>query len=58
MLNILWAAMMIIGVGWGMATGRMEAATNGALDSAKEVVYPFFTILRGYVIWARFMAGL
>ncbi|CVI70518.1 Spore maturation protein A [Clostridiales bacterium CHKCI001] len=55
MLNILWAAMMIIGVGWGMATGRMEAVTNGALDSAKEAVTLCITMLGVMSLWTGLM---
>ena len=54
-LNILWAAMMIIGVGWGMATGKMEAVTNGALDSVKEAVTLCITMLGVMSLWTGLM---
>ncbi|MCI6677020.1 MAG: nucleoside recognition protein [Clostridiales bacterium] len=55
MLNILWATMMVIGVGWGMATGRMEAVTNGALDSVKEAVSLCITMLGVMSLWTGLM---
>lgn len=55
MLNYLWAAMMLVGVVWGAATGRMEAVTNGALDSAKEAVTLCITMLGVMSLWTGLM---
>ena len=38
MLNILWGAMMLIGITYGAMTGRMGEITDAALSSAKEAV--------------------
>lgn len=38
MLNWLWAGMILIGTGYGAATGNLAAVTNGALASAKDAV--------------------
>lgn len=38
MLNWLWAGMILLGTGYGAATGNLAAVTNGALASAKEAV--------------------
>ena len=38
MLNILWGAMMLIGISYGAMTGRMGEITDAALSSAKEAV--------------------
>ncbi len=47
--------MMIIGVGFGMATGKMEAVTNGALDSVKEAVTLCITMLGVMSLWTGLM---
>ena len=38
MLNFLWGAMLLIGIVYGAATGRMNEVTDAALSSAKEAV--------------------
>ena len=38
MLNLLWGAMLLIGIVYGAATGRMNEVTDAALSSAKEAV--------------------
>lgn len=38
MLNYLWAAMIVLGILYGVFSGNMETVTNGALDSAKEAI--------------------
>lgn len=52
MLNYLWAGMMLIGVVWGAAHGRMDAVTNGALESAKEAVTLCITMLGIMSFWS------
>ena len=47
--------MMLVGVVWGAATGRMEAVTNGALDSAKEAVTLCITMLGVMSLWTGLM---
>ena len=38
MLNYLWGGMIIVGIIFGVFSGKMPDVTNGALDSAKEAV--------------------
>ena len=38
MLNYLWGGMIIVGIIFGVFSGKMPDITNGALDSAKEAV--------------------
>ena len=38
MLNYLWGGMIIVGIIFGLFSGKMPNVTNGALDSAKEAV--------------------
>lgn len=34
MLNYLWGFMILIGLGYGIVTGQVEALSNAAIDSA------------------------
>ncbi len=38
MLNYLWGGMIVVGIIFGVFSGKMLEVTNGALDSAKEAV--------------------
>lgn len=38
MLNLLWGAMMLIGILYGAVTGRLSEVTDAALSCAKEAV--------------------
>ena len=38
MLNLLWGAMMLIGILYGAVTGRLAEVTDAALSCAKEAV--------------------
>lgn len=37
-MNYLWAGMMLMGIVYGAFTGRLDAVTEGALESAREAV--------------------
>ena len=55
MLNYLWAAMIFIGVVYGVLTGNMEAVTNGALDSAKEAISLCLNMCGIMALWMGLM---
>ena len=51
MLNILWGAMMLIGITYGAMTGRMGEITDAALSSAKEAVVLCITMAGIVAMW-------
>lgn len=55
MLNYLWAAMIFVGVIYGVLTGNMEAVTNGALDSAKEAISLCLNMCGIMALWMGLM---
>lgn len=38
MLNMLWSAMLLLGMLWGAASGNLEEVTQGLITSAREAV--------------------
>lgn len=55
MLNYLWAAMIVIGIIYGVLTGNMEAVTNGALDSSKEAISLCLNMCGIMALWMGLM---
>ena len=55
MLNILWGAMMLIGITYGAMTGRMGEITDAALSSAKEAVVLCITMAGIVAMWMGVM---
>ena len=55
MLNILWGAMMLIGITYGAMTGRMGEITDSALSSAKEAVVLCITMAGIVAMWMGVM---
>ena len=45
MLNYLWGYMILIGIGFGILTGEVEALSNAAIDSTGEAVTMAITML-------------
>lgn len=54
-MNYLWAGMMLIGVVYGAFTGRMDAVTDAALESAKDAVMLCITMLGVMSFWSGLM---
>lgn len=52
MLNYLWSFMILAGMLWGMATGSLDAVTQGLVDSAKEAVTLGLTMLGIMSFWS------
>ena len=48
MLNVLWAAMILLGIAYGAATGRFPEVSEAALSSAKEAVTLAITMLESW----------
>jgi len=55
MLNLLWGAMLLIGIVYGAATGRMNEVTDAALSSAKEAVSLCITMAGIVAMWVGVM---
>ena len=55
MLNYIWAFMILIGVLFGAFTGKMEAVTNAAIDSAGEAVSLCITMIGVMSLWVGLM---
>lgn len=55
MLNVLWGAMMLIGITYGAMTGRMGEITDAALSSAKEAVSLCITMAGIVAMWMGIM---
>lgn len=55
MLNFLWGAMLLIGIVYGAATGRMNEVTDAALSSAKEAVSLCITMAGIVALWVGIM---
>ncbi len=55
MLNKLWAGMIIIGICFGAATGRMAEISGAVIDNAKEAVSLSITMLGVVGVWSGVM---
>lgn len=55
MLNKIWGFMILIGVIYGVFTGRMEAITDAALESAREAVTLCITMIGVMSLWVGLM---
>lgn len=55
MLNLLWAAMIAIGIIYAALTGNMAAVSDGILSSAKEAVSLCITMLGVMALWTGLM---
>lgn len=55
MINIIWAAMIIIGIVYSIASGNIESLNTGILDSTKEAVSLCITMLGIVSLWCGIM---
>lgn len=55
MLNILWGAMMLIGIIYGALTGRLDAVTDAVLSSAREAVNLSIAMAGIVAMWVGIM---
>ncbi len=51
MLNHLWGYLILLGIGFGIITGQVEALSNAAIDSAGEAVTLSITMLGIMAMW-------
>lgn len=54
-MNNLWVGMMVVGVIYGAFTGRIDAVTEAALESAKDAVMLCITMLGVMSFWTGLM---
>lgn len=55
MLNFLWAGMILLGVAYGAATGRIEDVSNGFIEGGGEAVSLCITMLGIVSLWTGVM---
>jgi len=55
MLNVLWAAMIVIGIVYAAFTGNLTAISDGALESSREAVSLCITMLGVMALWTGLM---
>ena len=55
MLNVLWAAMILLGIGYGALNGKLPDITDAALSSAKEAVTLSITMMGVLSLWSGIM---
>ncbi len=55
MLNTIWAVMILLGVVYAACTGRLDAVTNAALDSAGEAISLCITMAGVMGLWMGLM---
>ena len=55
MLNVLWGAMILVGITYGAMTGHLGAVTDGAISSAKEAVMLCITMSGIVALWMGIM---
>ncbi|HWQ59285.1 MAG TPA: nucleoside recognition domain-containing protein [Clostridia bacterium] len=55
MMNYIWAAMMIVGLVWGIASGRAEAVASAMTEGAGEAVTLCLTLAGSYMLWMGIM---
>ena len=55
MLNYIWAGMIVVAVGYGIATGNIGDVGNEAVESAKEAVELCITMLGIMSLWMGLM---
>lgn len=55
MLNTLWAAMILLGIGYGALTGKLPDITDAALSSSKEAITLSITMMGVLSLWSGIM---
>ncbi len=55
MLNVLWAAMIVIGIIYAAFTGNLTAISDGVLSSSREAVSLCITMLGVMALWTGLM---
>lgn len=54
-MNLIWGAMILVGIIYGTMTGRVEAVSDAVLSSAKEAVTLCITMLGVMALWTGLM---
>lgn len=51
MMNYIWAAMMVVGLVWGVAAGRADEVAAAMTEGAGEAVTLCLTLAGSYMLW-------
>lgn len=54
-MNLLWAFMLLLGIGYGLVTGRTAAVTEAVLSGASEGIELCITMLGVIALWTGIM---
>ncbi len=55
MLNYIWAALILVGIIYGIITGNLSSVTNGAIDSSKDAIELCITMCGVMALWCGLM---
>lgn len=55
MINVIWAALIIIGFGVGILTGNLDGVTTAAIDNAKSAVELAIGLIGVMALWLGIM---
>lgn len=55
MMNVIWAGMMIVGLAWGIASGRAAEVAEALTAGASEAVTLCLTLAGSYMLWMGVM---
>ena len=55
MLNYIWVGMILVGVLWGLVTGRMEQVTEAVISSSEEGVKLTILLAGVMCLWSGLM---
>lgn len=55
MLNIIWGAMMVAGITYGVFSGNMEAVGNGIMEGSKEAISLAISMAGVVALWSGLM---
>ena len=51
MIRYIWAALIVIGVAVGIATGKAQAVSDAALTGAKDAALLCISLIGAYALW-------
>lgn len=51
MLNVVWVALIVIGVGVGLAGGRADVVTQASMESAEQAIKTLIGLLGAMIFW-------
>jgi len=52
MMNMIWSALCVIGICWGILNGRSQALTEAAMSAARDAIQLAVTLAGGFALWS------